>query len=144
MKGSVSFFNAGISFTLQNKALTKAWIIKVIEKDNKLCGDINYIFCNDDFLLEMNKAYLKHSTLTDIITFDNTVKDIMSGEIYISIERVKENAILYNQSFTDELNRVMIHGILHLLGYKDKNPKDKSDMRMKEDACLSILNSQSA
>jgi probable rRNA maturation factor len=141
MKGKVSFYNEEITFTLPKKMQTKSWIINVIGKDNKTCGLINYIFCNDSFLLELNKTYLNHTTLTDIITFDNTEGEIISGEIYISIERVKENAHLYNQSFIDELNRVMIHGILHLLGNKDKSSREKSLMRKKEDDCLSLLKS---
>jgi probable rRNA maturation factor len=141
MKGKVNFFIEGITFNLPRKTQTKTWIKEVIHKENKTCGLINYIFCNDSYLLELNKSYLNHSTLTDIITFDNSEDDAISGEIYISIERVKENAVLFNQSFTDELNRVMIHGILHLLGNKDKSPRDKSTMRKKEDDCLSHLNS---
>jgi probable rRNA maturation factor len=144
MKGTISFFNEEIIFALPKKTQTRAWIKRVIEQETKSCGTINYIFCTDAILLGINKAFLKHTTLTDIITFDNSENDIIAADIYISIERVKENALLYDQSFADELNRVMIHGVLHLLGYKDKNPKDKSNMRMKEDACLSILNSQSA
>lgn len=140
MKGKVSFFNEGIKFDLPKKKQAKTWINEVIEKDNKSCGVINYIFCNDTFLLDLNKTYLKHSTLTDIITFDFSENEIISGEIYISIQRVKENALLYNQSFSDELNRVMIHGILHLLGNKDKSPEEKINMRKKEDVCLSMLN----
>jgi len=141
MKGRVNFFVEEITFNLPRKTQTKTWIKEVIHKENKTCGLINYIFCNDSYLLELNKSYLNHSTLTDIITFDNSEDDAVSGEIYISIERVKENAILFNQSFTDELCRVMIHGILHLLGNKDKSSRDKSIMRRKEDECLSHLNS---
>jgi probable rRNA maturation factor len=141
MKGTISFFSEGINFTFPKKMQTKVWVKEVIEKHQKTCGLINYVFCNDSFLLEMNKAYLNHNTLTDIITFDNSENEIISGEIYISIERVRENAKLFSQSFTDELNRVMIHGILHLLGNKDKSPSEKSSMRKKEDTCLSMLNS---
>jgi len=141
MKGTISFFNEGITFNLPKKTQTKFWIKEVINDDNKTCGLINYIFCSDSFLLELNKTYLNHTTLTDIITFDNSGANIISGEIYISIERVKENALLYSQSFTDELNRVMIHGILHLLGNMDKSPHDKSKMHKKEDDCLALLDS---
>jgi rRNA maturation RNase YbeY len=141
MKGTISFFNEVIKFTLPEKMQTRLWIKKVIEKEEKSCGIINYIFCNDSFLLEMNQKYLNHTTLTDIITFDNTEGNIISGEIYISIERIKDNALKYSQSFSDELNRVMIHGILHLLGNKDKSSRDKINMQKKEDICLSMLNS---
>jgi probable rRNA maturation factor len=140
MKGTISFFNEGINFTLPKKTQIKDWIKEIIKKDKKSCGVINYIFCNDSFLLEMNKTYLMHNTLTDIITFDNSENENISGEIYISIERVRENSHLFSQSFADELNRVMIHGILHLLGNKDKSPLEKLSMRMKEDTCLSLLN----
>ena len=109
IKGTIAFFNEGINFTLPKKMLAKSWIKNVIERDKKSCGEINYIFCNDSFLLEMNKNYLNHNTLTDIITFDNSENDLISGEIYISIDRVKENALLYSQSFADELNRVICH-----------------------------------
>jgi probable rRNA maturation factor len=141
MKGKISFFNEGIKFTLQNKGDLRLWINDIIEKDGKSCGIINYIFCNDSVLLDMNKTYLNHNTLTDIITFDNTENSVIAGEIYISTERVKENALLYSQSFPDELHRVMIHGVLHLLGNKDKSAKDKAMMREKEDLCLSLLKS---
>jgi probable rRNA maturation factor len=104
-----------------------------------LINEINYIFCSDSYLLSLNKGFLKHNTLTDIITFDNSEgTGSMEGEIYISIERVKENATKYDVSFEDELNRVMIHGILHLLGYKDKKPSEKALMRKKEEAYLSL------
>lgn len=102
-------------------------------------GDINFIFCDDAYLSELNLSYLNHTTLTDIITFDYTDEGIISGDIYISIERVKENALLYSKTFQDELNRIIIHGVLHLLGNKDKKPKDKAMMRKKEDECLLLL-----
>ena len=144
MNGTVSFFSEGISFALPQKTKTKNWIKKVIGGNEKSCGVINYIFCSDSFLFDLNKNYLNHTTLTDIITFDNSEGDSVSGDIYISIERVKENSGLYSQSFTDELNRVMIHGVLHLLGNKDKLPEEKSAMRKKEDYCLALLSALNA
>jgi probable rRNA maturation factor len=139
MSGKVSFFNEGINYRLQRKIRIKHWIFDVITANMKIPGDINFIFCDDTYLSELNLSYLKHTTLTDIITFDYTANGIISGDIYISIDRVKENALLYSNNFPDELNRVMIHGVLHLLGNKDKKPKDKAMMRNKEDECLILL-----
>jgi probable rRNA maturation factor len=103
--------------------------------------EINYIFCSDSYLLSLNQGFLKHNTFTDIITFDNSEDpSSLEGEIYISIERVKENAKKYNVPIEDELSRVMIHGVLHLLGFKDKKPTEKALMRKKEEACLSLRN----
>lgn len=101
--------------------------------------EINYIFCSDFFLLNLNQDFLNHDTLTDIITFDNSENKIMlEGEVYISIDRVKENASKFKSEFQDELDRVIIHGVLHLMGYKDKESTDKALMRKKEEACLSL------
>lgn len=144
MFGKVSFFNQGIKYRLLSKTIIKHWINEVILRETKIPGDINIIFCDDIYLSELNLTYLNHTTLTDIITFDYTDEGIISGDIYISIDRVKENALFYSKTFRDELNRVIIHGVLHLLGNKDKKPKDKSEMRKKEDDCLIILQSLSA
>lgn len=141
MHGKVSFFNEGINYRLLSRTKIKHWINEIIIMDAKIPGDINIIFCNDTYLSELNLSYLNHTTLTDIITFDYTADRIISGDIYISIDRVKENALLYSKTFLDELNRVMIHGVLHLLGNKDKKPKDKVLMRKKEDDCLIFLQS---
>lgn len=116
-----------------------SWIKRVVEKEGATIEEINFIFCSDSYLLTLNQGFLKHNTLTDIITFDNSGPDaFISGEIYISIERVRENAAKFQVQFEDELNRVMIHGVLHLLGYKDKKPAEKALMRKKEEACLSL------
>ncbi|MFH1321043.1 MAG: rRNA maturation RNase YbeY [Bacteroidota bacterium] len=131
------------------------WIIETVYRENNQAGNINYIFCNDEYLNKLNRKYLKHSTLTDILTFDysekkddgrgtgdenlNDKKNIITGDIFISIDRVKENAKKYNNKFKDELHRVMIHGILHLLGYNDKTSSEKAIMREKEDFYLSLL-----
>jgi probable rRNA maturation factor len=136
---NVQFFSQNIRFKLKNPRKVSFWIKNVVEKEGALINEINYIFCSDAYLLLLNKGFLNHNTLTDIITFDNSEgSDRIEGEIYISIERVKENATKYDVSFEDELNRVMIHGILHLLGYKDKKPSEKALMRKKEEACLSL------
>lgn len=136
----ITFFTEEISFNLPQKIFLKNWITEVIALENKIKGDINYIFCNDTYLSKLNLQYLKHDTLTDIITFDYTKDNngLISGDIFISIERVKENAMALKIPFPIELNRVMIHGVLHLLGYKDKTKAEKAIMRQKEDNYLSL------
>lgn len=141
MQGKICFFNEGINYRLSGKTKIKLWIKEVIRLDARVPGDINIIFCDDVYLSELNLSYLNHTTLTDIITFDYAADGIISGDIYISIDRVKENALLYSKTFRDELDRVMIHGVLHLLGNNDKKAKDKAMMRKKEDACLLLLQS---
>jgi rRNA maturation RNase YbeY len=117
----------------------KQWIIKVIHCENKRSGDIAYVFCNDEQLHEINLKFLDHDTLTDIITFPTThSNEIISGEIYISIPRVFENATHSNGIWYDELSRVIIHGILHLIGYDDHSPEEKVMMRAKEDYYLTL------
>lgn len=138
----ITFFNEEIEFNLKGKQVLKDWISLVIESEGKKKRDISFIFCNDTYLSEINVQYLKHHTLTDIITFDYTAdnKGRISGDIFISIERVKENAESLKIPFVNELHRIIIHGVLHLLGYKDKNKVDKALMRQKEDYCLSLQN----
>ncbi len=136
---SVHFFSHKIRFKLKNPRKVTAWIKQVVEKEGASIQEINYVFCSDSHLLSLNMGFLKHNTLTDIITFDNSNdSSFLEGEIYISIDRVKENAKKYNVSIDDELSRVMIHGVLHMLGYKDKKPAEKALMRKKEEACLSL------
>ena len=117
----------------------KKWIEGIVLSENKSLGNIVFVFCNDQFLLEKNIKYLNHNTLTDVISFDYSTKNKIHGDILISVERVKENARLYNQEFSTELNRVMAHGLLHLLGYKDKSEEDAKIMRSKENYYLSKL-----
>ena len=117
----------------------KKWIEGIVLSENKSLGNIVFVFCNDQFLLEKNIKYLNHNTLTDVISFDYSTKNKIHGDILISVERVKENARLYNQKFSTELNRVMAHGLLHLLGYKDKSEEDAKIMRSKENYYLSKL-----
>ncbi len=136
---SLNFFYNEIRFKLKNQRKVTSWIKKVVKKESASIQEINYVFCSDSYLLSLNQGFLKHNTLTDIITFDNSEEaSVLEGEIYISVERVKENAKKYNVPFEDELSRVMIHGVLHLLGYKDKKPNEKALMRKKEQACLSL------
>jgi rRNA maturation RNase YbeY len=134
----VHFFSEGIDFALPHPRKTSNWIKSVISIEKKTLIDLNYIFCSDAYLHQMNQTYLHHNTLTDIITFDYSQKSKMEGEIYISIDRVKENCITFNRPFDEELHRVIIHGVLHLIGYKDKTKADKAGMRKKEEACLSL------
>tara|TARA_B100000902_G_scaffold12252_1_gene14934 strand:- start:69560 stop:69982 length:423 start_codon:yes stop_codon:yes gene_type:complete len=115
------------------------WIKRVINMEKSELNEINYIFCNDDFLLRKNKKYLNHDNFTDIITFDYSEKDKITSDIMISIDRVRENSIIFEKSFEEELYRVMVHGVLHLLGYDDKTNKDKTIMRKKEDIYLNII-----
>lgn len=133
----ISFSTAEIEFNLKNKLRVKAWVKTIFESEKKEASDITYIFCNDDYLGSMNEKYLKHDTLTDIITFDYSENGIISGDIFISIERVKENAASFSTGFDAELGRVMAHGVLHLAGYKDKSSADKKVMTKKEDFYLS-------
>ena len=128
-----------ISKNLEGVKENKKWIEGIVLSENKSLGNIVFVFCNDQFLLEKNIKYLNHNTLTDVISFDYSTKNKIHGDILISVERVKENARLYNQEFSTELNRVMAHGLLHLLGYKDKSEEDAKIMRSKENYYLSKL-----
>lgn len=132
----INFFFEDFEGFVFNKSKDKKWILKCIKEYKKTAGDINFIFCSDPYLLEINKKYLDHDYFTDIITFNNCDEDIISGDIYISIDRVKENAEELKEDFNNELHRVMIHGILHLLGLNDSTEKEKIEMRNAEDGCL--------
>ena len=131
-------FHPITDFEITDKSKLKKWIIKVVKKEGSDIAELNFIFCDDDYLLEKNKTFLKHDTLTDIITFDYSEKNTLTGDVYISIERVKENSQNYGVPYENELHRVIIHGVLHLLGYKDKNEKQQKEMREKEDFYLSL------
>jgi probable rRNA maturation factor len=133
-------FNYETDFKLFNETQLINWILSCIENDNFKGGKINYIFCNDAYLHKLNVEFLQHDTYTDIISFDNTLGKIINGDIFISVERVKENAATYTSSFDVELHRVMIHGVLHYMGYKDKSNEEKQRMREKENQCLRLLN----
>ncbi len=137
--GSISFHTHEVSFTLENKSKIEIWIEDCISKELKTTGDISYIFCSDDYLHKINLKYLNHDTFTDIITFNYCEKNLISGDIFISVDRVKENAISFNTTFQNELHRVMIHGVLHLIGFDDKDEEDQLTMRAKEDFYLSLL-----
>ena len=117
-------FHSEIKFVLKNQRELEKWIEDVIISENKELGDINYVFCSDEYLLERNIEYLNHDNLTDIISFNYCEGDIISSDIMISIDRIKENSIIFENSFSNELHRVMIHGVLHLIGYNDKTKKE--------------------
>jgi probable rRNA maturation factor len=138
---SINFFEEDISFKLKDKNKVKAWIKSTIETEGYKLNELNYIFCSDQHLLKINQQYLDHDTYTDIITFDNSEKDrVIEGDIFISIDRIRDNAIKFNSGEINELHRVIIHGALHLLGYQDKKAESKKIMTGMEDHYLSTRN----
>lgn len=139
MNESIINFHSENDFELEQKGAIKAWIKKVIVSEGKSLGEINYIFCDDDYLYKINLRFLKHDTYTDIISFDNSEEDELHGDIFISTDRVEENAKDYKVSFSKELKRVIIHGILHLCGYKDKTESEATLMRQKEDEKIALF-----
>jgi len=132
-------FNYETDFKLDNHVQLAEWISNCIDDRGYTEGEINYIFCDDDYLVKLNVEFLEHDTFTDIISFDYTLGKLISGDIFISIERVQENAQKFSQTFENELHRVMIHGVLHYLGLKDKSVDDKLKMRAEEDKCLELI-----
>jgi rRNA maturation RNase YbeY len=132
-------FNYETEFELHNEADFSRWLSEVILSENKKEGGINYIFCDDDYLLEINQQYLDHDTLTDIISFDYSVGNEINGDIFVSVERVKENASDYKVTFDEEIQRVLVHGILHYCGYKDKTEADELVMRAKEEEKMKMF-----
>lgn len=134
---TINFFEEGISYKLKNKIAVRKWITETIVAEGYKLDELTYIFCTDEYLLQINQQYLDHDTYTDIITFDNAEEEgVIVGDIFISVERIKENAAKFSVTETQELHRVMIHGALHLLGYKDKSAADKKKMTLKEDQYL--------
>jgi probable rRNA maturation factor len=132
-------FNYESEFTLDNEEAIAAWLSAVIVSENKTEGEINYIFCDDEYLHKINVEYLNHDTLTDIISFDYTMGNEIGGDIFVSVERVLDNSKDYNTAFDDELKRVLVHGVLHYCGYKDKSNADETLMRSKEDEKLAMF-----
>ncbi len=132
-------FNYETEFTLENEQAFEDWLSRVIVSENKKEGEINYIFCDDEYLHKINLEYLNHDTLTDIISFDYSMGNELNGDIFVSIERVKDNAADFNVLFDDELKRVVVHGILHYCGYKDKSDADEALMRSKEDEKIAMF-----
>jgi rRNA maturation RNase YbeY len=132
-------FNYETDFTLDNESIYEDWISRIVDSEGFELGEINYIFCDDDYLHKINVEYLNHDTLTDIISFDYSVGNILQGDIFISTERVADNAKDFNVVFDDELKRVMSHGVLHYCGYKDKSVADEALMRSKEDEKIAMF-----
>jgi len=136
---TIHFFSEKIRFKLSHPTKTASWIKYVVKKEGASLKYLNYIFCSDDYLKEINIQFLKHRTYTDIVTFNyNLPKDPIEGEIFISIDRVKENSQKFKSEFETELHRVIIHGVLHLIGFNDKSRTEKLLMREKEDTYLSL------
>jgi probable rRNA maturation factor len=138
MAGTINFFCEDFEYKLGKPRKTSKWLKGIISSNNRELSTVNFIFCSDEYLYKINQDYLKHTTYTDIITFDNSEGVQIEGDIYISIERVKDNAKRLGKSFGEELHRVLVHGILHLLGHKDKSAQEQARMRAKEDECLSL------
>ena len=137
----VRYFNEDTDFVLKQKLVNNRWLKTVAGSEMKRLGDINIIFCSDNYILDVNMKYLQHDYFTDIITFDYCEKDILSGDLFISIDSVRENALFYGTEFSDELNRVMVHGVLHLIGYDDHTEEDIAVMRSKENYYLELRKS---
>ena len=137
---SIQYFNEDVPLPKLKKRKSTNWIKDTIQAEGKRVGDISFIFCSDNYLLEVNKNYLDHDYFTDIITFDYVEGFFISGDIFISVDRVLDNSVEFKTTFENELNRIFIHGVLHLVGYKDKNKKDKLLMTEKEDLYLKLLN----
>ncbi|MEL6539183.1 MAG: rRNA maturation RNase YbeY [Bacteroidota bacterium] len=136
----VRFFVEDIAFTPPAIAIITPWVQQVVQQANHTLGPLSFIFCSDRYLHEKNVQYLQHDTLTDVITFDYAEEPkTVTGDIYISVERVRENAVTYQLSFEQELSTVMIHGVLHLLGYSDKTPEEQAIMQAQESACVALL-----
>ena len=135
---SIRFFDETGNFNLIDEKYVKRWITAVITSRNMTVGNINYLFCDDKYLIQVNRQYLNHDTYTDIITFDYVVGSLVSGDILISVERVKENASILDLSFEEEMLRVLVHGVLHLLGQEDKTEKDAREMRSMEKESIGL------
>ena len=136
---AITFTNQNVNFSLKNKTCIKKWLKTLVEDHGKRMGDVAYSFCDDDYILEVNRSFLDHDTYTDIITFDYVEADVISGDILISVERVADNARQFGVTFEQELCRVLSHGVLHLLGFKDKSKRDAANMRNKEEEALKLL-----
>ena len=137
----IRYFTEDVKFILKDKMANNRWLKMVAGSEIRTIGDINIIFCSDNYILDINIKYLQHDYFTDIITFDYCEGDLVSGDLFISIDSVRENALHYQVKFEDELDRVMVHGLLHLIGYDDHTPEETALMRQKEDYYISIKRS---
>ncbi len=135
----IEFIAEDIDFEPSDTPALESWIRTIIDREKCQLGFLNFIFCSDNFLLDLNEEYLGHDTLTDIITFPYQPPPFIEGDVFISVERVRENAQEFGVSFEVELHRVMAHGVLHLCGYKDKTEEEQAVMRQKEDAALALF-----
>ncbi|MEQ8625022.1 MAG: rRNA maturation RNase YbeY [Vicingaceae bacterium] len=138
MSQNIQFFSEQTDFNLPKQSDVSDWISLCISKKGKQTGSLNFIFCTDEYLLSLNKEYLNHDTYTDVITFNYVKDETISGDVFISVERVKDNASTLNLDFNHELHRVIIHGVLHLIGYGDKTPEEAQEIRGQEDFCLTL------
>lgn len=134
------YFHYETDFLIDDESKLSSWIQTVITTHQQSLSELNFVFVDDERLLQMNQQFLNHDTYTDIITFDNSVDDSIAGDIFISVDRVKENAVIFNTTFANELHRVLIHGVLHLIGFKDKSADDELEMRNQENTALTYLN----
>ena len=136
---AIHFFSEDVPFELPEKLRRKRWLKSIATEAGYQVQELNYVFCSDEYLYQMNRDYLKHDTYTDIITFDNSEKkDDIEGDIFVSIDRVRENAKTHTQELETEMNRVLAHGLLHLMGYKDKTQEEAALMRLKEEEALGL------
>lgn len=140
----ISYFTEDTDFRFKGRALNNRWLRMVAESEIKRVGDLSIIFCSDNYILDVNMRYLQHDYFTDIITFDYCEGNRLSGDLFISVDSVRENALFYGTEFSDELNRVMVHGLLHLIGYDDHTEEDQKTMREKEDYYISVRKSLDA
>lgn len=137
----VRYFCEDIKFEFKNKQLNNRWLKMVAGSEVKNLGDVSIIFCSDNYILDVNMRYLQHDYFTDIITFDYCEGNVLSGDLFISIDTVRENAAEYGAEFDEELHRVIVHGLLHLIGYDDRTPEEEKEIHRKEDYYLSIRKS---
>ena len=136
---SISFHNEGVGTKTPSKRLLKAWIKEFVSNHDKKVGELAFVFCSDEKILEVNQNFLQHDYYTDIITFDYCEGEIVSGDVFISVERVQENALAHGVDYNTELLRVLAHGVLHLIGLQDKEEKNKIEMTRNEDLCMSLF-----
>jgi probable rRNA maturation factor len=136
----IEFFAEEVEFEVKNESKVKEWLFEIISENSFEVESLNYIFCSDEYLHQMNVDYLDHDTLTDVITFDNSdIEGVIEGDVFISIDRIVDNAATFNTSTEKELHRVMAHGLLHLLGFDDKTAEKQAIMRSKEEKCLALI-----
>jgi len=136
---NIFFHTEDISFALESEKTTSIWLVMLVERHKKKLGELNYVFCSDEYLLKLNQEHLNHDYFTDIITFDYCQNDVISGDLFISVDRTNENAKTFKKSESNELNRVIAHGLLHLLGFSDKTAEDIVEMRSMEEDALAML-----